>query len=268
VTVSRPDGSTFGAVVHYPVQMNKEGAPASRIAFPVPVISFGHAYLSTPDLCASTLDHLASNGYIVIASRSGSELFPDHEQFAEDMGYCLTFLVAQTSQPNSQWYQQVDVERLGLLGHSMGGGAAVLAAATDERIKAVASMAAAETRPSAVEAAGRVTAPICFLIATEDRIAPAERHAMPMYEAAGSPKLAFLIEGGFHCGFLDANAFGCDDGSLGRADQLAITWDRLVAFFDLYLRELPDARERVLAPSPPEGPHVTILDEQGGETVN
>ena len=63
-----------------------------------------------------------------------------------------------------------DLRRLGVLGHSTGGGAAVLAAAKDDQIRAVVTVTAAETKPSAVEAAGRVEAPSLHLIGAEGRL--------------------------------------------------------------------------------------------------
>lgn len=269
VTVGRPDGSTFTAVVYYPVSDNKEGVPHARVIFPAPVISFGHGYLAPPEVCASTLERLACRGYIVIASRSGLELFPSHRLFAEDLRHCLTFMADQHANPDSIWYQQVNVEAFGLLGLSMGGGACILAAADDSRVKAVATMAAAETRPPASEAAGDVTVPVCFLIGTDDQIAPAEQHALKIYEAAGPQRLALLIEGGYHCGFADLNApCICDQGSIERHDQLAVTCERLTAFFDLRLRNHPDAREQLLAASPAGSPNVIVLGEVADEAVN
>lgn len=269
VTVGRPDGSTFTAVVYYPVSDNKEGVPHARVIIPAPVISFGHGYLALPEVCTSTLEHLACRGYIVIASRSGLELFPSHQMFAEDLCHCLTFMADQHANPDSIWYQQVNVEAFGLLGLSMGGGACILAAADDPRVKAVATMAAAETRPPASEAAGDVSVPVCFLLGTEDQIAPPAQHGLKIYEAAGPQRLALLIEGGYHCGFTDLNApCICDQGSIERQDQLAVTCERLTAFFDLHLRNHPDARAQLLAPSPPGSPSVIVLGEVADEAVN
>jgi dienelactone hydrolase len=58
-----------------------------------------------------------------------------------------------------------------VLGHSIGGGAAVLAAAADKSIGAVVTVTAAATRPSAVEAATRVHVPGLHLVGEDDDIA-------------------------------------------------------------------------------------------------
>jgi len=261
VQVERTDDTEFEAVVFHPVQISKEGVFYSRIAYPLPAIVFGHAYLQPPEVYAATLEALASYGHIVIAPQSGSDLFPDHEQLAEDMSHCLTFLEEQTGREDSPWHQQIDVNRFGLLGHSMGGGAAILVAASDARVKAVATLAAAETTPSAIEAASRTRTPKLFLFGSEDRIAPPDRHALAIYEAAAPPRLAIVIEGGSHCGFLDSPALLCDDGQISRTAQLAFTWERLTAFFDLYLRDTPEARQRLVGSPADEDPSFFILSD-------
>lgn len=250
VMVIRPDSSTFPAVVYHPIQISKDGVPFARITYPVPTIAFGHGYLASPDLYASTLEHLASHGYIVIATRSGGETFPDHRALADDLLLSLTYMTLQSGDPGSQFYQQVDPNRLAMIGHSMGGGAAILAAADDARVKAVATLACAETDPSAIEAAARMAVPALYLYGTEDSIAPPDQHALAVYANAGQPKLAMGIIGGCHCGFIDEWMSFCDVGSLSRTDQLSLVWDRLTAFLDLYLLELPESRDQLLAPAP------------------
>ena len=81
---------------------------------------------------------------------------------------------------------------------------------------------------------------------------------MPIYEAVASPRVLLLIDGGFHCGFLDSPIIFCDEGSIAREAQLALTWSRAAAFFDQHLRNLPDAYERLVAPAA-GGPGLEIL---------
>jgi hypothetical protein len=58
-----------------------------------------------------------------------------------------------------------------------------------------------------------------------------------MYDAAFAPRRLPLLDGGWHCGFLDSSFFGCDSGSLPRETQLALTRGLLTAFFTLYLKD-------------------------------
>jgi hypothetical protein len=85
VTVQRPAGGQFPALLFYPAMAQGEGAPYDGSGAPYPAISFGHGYLQPPTRYQSTLEHLATWGYFVIATKSGLELFPDHEEYAADL---------------------------------------------------------------------------------------------------------------------------------------------------------------------------------------
>ena len=118
----------------------------------------------------------------------------------------------------------------------MGGGASILATQRDTRIRALANMAAAETNPSAIAAIAGVFVPVCLIAGDEDSIVPPSGHTIPMYDNALAPRRLPLLDGGWHCGFLDSSFFGCDSGSLPRATQLALTRGLLTGFFNLYLK--------------------------------
>ncbi len=237
VAVTRSDKSAFKALLYYPAQTATQNAEIHSQAGPCPGISFGHGYQVNPDKYRSTFAHLASWGYAVIASRSGGELFPSHQNFANDLIYCLTWLIEQSENPASFIYQFLDSSSLGLSGHSMGGGASILAAAADHRVKAVANLAAANTNPSAITAIQSVHVPVCLISGSDDTIVPVGSHGQLMYNNALAPKQLPVIQGGSHCGFMDSNILFCDSGSLSRNEQLAITRHLLTAFFELHLKQ-------------------------------
>ena len=237
VSVPRPGGGSFDALLFYPASGSGQGATYEGGGAPYPAISFGHGWMTAVTRYQSTLEHLASWGYFVIASKSYGGLFPNHSAFADDLRWCLTYLEDQGANPGSWLYQQVDTAALGVSGHSMGGGASILAAERDSRIRVVASMAAAETNPSAVASIAGVQVPVFLIACDEDSIAPPSGHTIPMYDAAFAPRRLPLLEGGWHCGFLDSSFFGCDSGSLPRETQLALTRGLLTAFFNLYLKD-------------------------------
>ena len=237
VTVTRPSGSTFGALLYYPALAAEQNADIDPQAGPCPGISFGHGFTVDPDKYSSTFAHLASWGYVVIASRSeGGFWFPNHQNFANDLRHCLTWLVEQSDDPGSFLHTFIDADALGLSGHSMGGGASILAASADSRVKAVANLAAAETRTSAIDAISSVAVPVSLIAGSADSITPVGSHGQLMYNNGNEPKQLPIITGAYHCGFLDSNILFCDSGSISRSQQLAITRHLLTAFFELHLK--------------------------------
>lgn len=239
VTVKRADDSTFEALLYVP-------GPAQSSA-PFPAITFGHGFLTPPGLYDVTLEHLASWGYVVIATKSGLEPFPRHDLYALDMLDCLGFLEAETSRPGSSLFGTIDTNRFGASGHSMGGGASILAAAMDTRVRVVANMAAANTRPSAQAVAAVLDIPTCYLAGSEDRIAPLDRHTGPIFEGTRAPALLAVIQGGSHCGFVGVPLPDavCDEATMPLERQLALSHHLLTAFFELYLRGRNDVWQDV-----------------------
>ena len=236
VTVTRANGSTFSAVLFYPATAQGQGASFDPAGAPYPAISFGHGFLQGVGQYQSTLEHLATHGYLVIASESESGLSPNHANFALDLSRCLTWLEQQHADPESFLFGAVNTGAFGMSGHSMGGGASILATAQDARVRALANLAAANTNPSAVNAMASVTVPSRLIAGDRDTITPVKQHGQLMYNNATAPKQLPLILGGFHCGFTDASFLFCDSGTISRAQQLAVTRRLLTEFFDLHLK--------------------------------
>jgi len=70
-------------------------------------------------------------------------------------------------------------------------------------------LAAAETNPSAVEAAGGFGGPALIFSGAKDRVAPPASHQIPMYNALpGACKYLITITNGSHCQFSE-NPFIC-----------------------------------------------------------
>jgi pimeloyl-ACP methyl ester carboxylesterase len=250
VTVGRPDGTTFDAVLFYPTAA--EGvADYDPTGAPYPAVSFGHGFLIDVPFYESTLGRLAARGYFVIATRSALEPLPDHAAYARDLLRCLDYLEAENADETSPWFQQVDTAALGLFGHSMGGGAALAAAATDDRLGALVTLAPSELfDPSVIDAAPSVTAPSRFIVGDMDGFTPADSHALRMYESAPPPKQFTLILGGNHCGFMDRPVpFFCDLAGLPRDEQLDLTVELTADFFDNYLKQSPTTEPLVWGPA-------------------
>jgi dienelactone hydrolase len=267
VVVPRPGGNgQFTARLYVPLP----GAGAVdevRGVAATPIVAFGHGYLTPVERYDSTLQQLASWGLTVIAPRSGGGPFPDHGHFADDLGTALDWLASVPASKPDWPGLPIEGEARGVSGHSMGAGAAVLAAAADPRIRSLATLAAAETRPSAIDAAARLAVPALFVAASDDAITPVAAHQQPMYDAvSGAPAQLRTIEGGSHCGFLDEPILPgliCDRAAIADAEQLALSRSLLVAWFRSELAG--DERTRATA-WPEAGTDALRLESKGSRT--
>lgn len=143
VSILRLGGGSFDAPLFYPASESGQGASYDGSGAPYPAISFGRGRITAVTRYQSTLEPLASWGHFVIASKSYGRLPPDHGAFADDLRWCLTRLEGQHAKPSPWPFEQVNTAEFGFSGHSMGGGASILAAERDGRIRVVANMAAA-----------------------------------------------------------------------------------------------------------------------------
>jgi predicted dienelactone hydrolase len=235
VLITRPDNTTFSALVYYPATTAGTNTPvASGGEFSA--ITFGHGFFQTPNRYFGTLQHLASYGHVVIAPASEVGLAPNHTDFANDMRMTFDYLAARNSNPMDPLFGRIDTSGFGVFGHSMGGGSGLLATAGDPRIKAFAGLATAITNPSPVPLMPSIHVPVALLAGDEDGIVPYDTATVPLYDAATAPKLQPLITGGYHVGFQDDPfPIFADSGSLPAEEQLAITRSYLTSFFGLYL---------------------------------
>ncbi|MGO1054074.1 dienelactone hydrolase family protein [Crossiella sp. CA198] len=150
----------------------------------LPAVAFGHGWLQPTRRYLGLLKHLASWGIVVAAPGTHTGALPSHRLFAADL---RTALDVCTGVRLGEGQISVHPERLALAGHSMGAGAAVLAAAEDERIRAVVTLALAETRPSALDAAHQCAMPGLHLSAVQDLVAPTVGHVEPVAQAWAGP---------------------------------------------------------------------------------
>ncbi|MFO0828966.1 MAG: hypothetical protein U0572_12565 [Phycisphaerales bacterium] len=270
VTVTRPNGSTFTATLHYPATAPGVNTPFDPTGGPYPIVSFGHGFLQPVTQYQSTLGHLASHGYFAIASQSQGSIFPSHAAFAADMRSCLDWVIGQGG-AGGAYAGSVASDRVAFSGHSMGGGCALLAAKDDPRERAVVTLAVADTNPSSIAAAASVASATRLIVGSQDTIVPPASTAAPMYANLPGPRQLATIVGGFHCGFTDGDFAFCDSGSITRAEQLAKTRALMTRFLDLHLRfDAPGVQDEwsgVWGPTSPAVEGVTLALDPGVTVV-
>lgn len=167
---------------------------------------------------------------MVIAPNTQTSLFPNHSAFADDLVAAVDWAAAEVP--------SADPAETAVAGHSMGGGAALLAADRDPDLRAAATLAAAETSPSAVKASAGIEAPALYVVGAKDGVVSPST-TRRMYDAKPSPASWVSITGGYHCGFVDSSSFfglGCDSGSISRSAQLSITAQVLGDWLDQQLK--------------------------------
>ncbi len=215
-------GRTLNCRVYYPAALEGAEAQIDTAHGPYPIVAFGHGFFMQTGYYLSHFRHLATHGFVVIAPQ-----FPDtqHGELADDLLYCVEYLRQQHSIGGSRFRGLLDTASIGLSGHSMGGGASLLAAVRDPRVKVVAPLAAAETTPSAIAVMNQIAGFVYLIAGASDGIAPPAAHQIPMYNNANPPKVLCNIREANHTRFMDVSTFDFTDpnGTLTRPQQLLIT---------------------------------------------
>ena len=93
-----------------------------------PVITWGNGTGSSPSLYGVLLRHLASHGFVVIASNSPNVASGDPPPMVAG----VSWVIEQNDDPTSPLYRQIDVQHVGATGHSQGGFATSVAGGDDQ----------------------------------------------------------------------------------------------------------------------------------------
>ena len=204
----------------------------------LPAVALGHDWLQSPDRYLPLLRHLASWGIVAAAPGSHRGPIPSHARFSADLRTTLDVCVGVRL---GEGAISVDRRRLALAGHGMGGGCAVLAAADrgPDELAAVVTLAAAQTRPSAIEAARSVTVPGLHLSAGKDQVSPPAAGAEPLAAAWGGPVVLRELPKANHLGFLSGKALvdallaGSPQGSTAKLTRALVTGFLLHTLLDV-----------------------------------
>ncbi len=186
--------------IYYPADITGDNVPfAAALSGKVPAISFGHGFVMTYDAYANIKDAVVAEGYIIAFPTTEGSLSPSHSEFGKDLAFVLKKVAELGSTSGSVLFNKVDTGNC-VMGHSMGGGAAHLAMTFDPSIKAIATLAAAETTPSATTAAASVTAPALVFAGENDCVSPPATNQLLMYTALSAACKHYIkIKGGSHC---------------------------------------------------------------------
>lgn len=237
-------GRQIQTEIYYPATTAGNNVPC--VAGEHPVIVFGHGFAMAWDAYENIWMQYAAKGYILAFPRTEGGLIPgpSHNDFGLDLKLVGEKMVAEGAVSSSILHQKVK-NAVVIMGHSMGGGATMLAGASNSNIKGIVGLAPAETNPSAIAAAANITVPALIFSGGQDGVTPPAEHHLPIYNALGSSCKSFVnIVGGAHCYFANSN-FNCDFGegtassgiSITRAQQQARTYGILDPWLEFILKD-------------------------------
>ena len=216
-------GRQIQTEVYYPTYTAGENTAVAT--FPdFPVLVFGHGFAMGWDAYQNIWEHLVPQGYIMAFVRTEGSLIPapSHGDFGQDLALVATKMLALNGTAGSLFQGKVKQKSV-IMGHSMGGGATLLAASNNGSIAGVVGFAPAETTPSAIGVCSNITVPALIFSGSNDGVTPPGTNHIPMYQGIASTCKSFVsITGGAHCYFANSN-FNCDFGESTSSQGISIT---------------------------------------------
>ena len=264
------------ALVNIPAYKNAQVAPKDAA---YPVIIFSHGWNGFNAQNTGQALELASHGYVVIAIQhtygavvtvfpdgtiapNNPKALPENEndpnyevvarklvdQWAGDISFTLDQFESLNKDSGSIFFQKLDMNRVGVYGHSTGGGAAIQFCGTDPRCKAVLGMDPFMRPVSAEVIANGVSQPSFFLFSQgwADLVGSKNNQLFnQFYPNVSDSKGAIVIQGTKHFDFTDlpllspiAPQLGLK-GPLNGKRVIKIVDSYLLDFFEMTLNNKP-----------------------------
>ena len=200
-----------GKIVFYPQEMLENDET-------YPVIVWANGTMCPPVLYYSLLSLIAKGGYIVIANTN--VMSASGEKQIES----IDFILEENADETSVFYQRVDAENIGAIGHSQGGRSSVNAAQADDRIDCIMSIAGSNFEKE-VE---NLTTPALFVTGQFDIIVMSSKWVEPAYELSQGPAVFASLYQGIHTScILEAEKYS----------SYAVEW------FDAWLKNDAEAKD-------------------------
>jgi dienelactone hydrolase len=89
--------------------------PSKNGKHPVVVWTCGNG--GTVDFYASFLDHLASHGFFVVADKASTS---DRQAEVTSQATAIDWVLAETAKQGGEYFEKLDVDRIAVMGHSLG----------------------------------------------------------------------------------------------------------------------------------------------------
>jgi dienelactone hydrolase len=251
--ITEIDATTKAPLTNDSVSLHVAYPTAGPAAGPYPVVILAHGYTLKPTQYYGYIKRLATFGYVAMTA-DYTESLRSNIKDADDLRGALDWALAATELAG-----KVDAAKVGVMGHSRGGKAAVLAASRDARFKAVLGLDPVDSAsplgcdpvtecPDASSAMASLSIPSAFLGETTDQTgvfqpcAPAADNYTTFYGSAPSKSLEVTLLGANHMSFLDdpktcgTTCSFCNAETGTHADLISLARAMTVSFFERNLR--------------------------------
>ena len=227
--------------IYYPAMSAGNNTPIAAGVFPL--ITFGHGFVMAWSAYQNFWDILVPEGYILAFPTTESGLSPSHADFGKDLKFLITKI--QSSGAGTTVPSSGVGTTSAIMGHSMGGGSAFLAAENNSSITTIVTFAAANTNPSSITASQHISVPTLLFSGSNDCVTPPSKHQNIMYDSTASAyKTQVTITGGGHCYFANSN-FNCTFGestcspspTITRAEQQSVANGFLKLWLAYFLKD-------------------------------
>jgi hypothetical protein len=172
--------SIEGYDIYHPVDLGRNG-------FKHPIVTWGNGTGATPDDYSGLLTHMASHGFIVIASRS------TQVASGKEMLEGVAYMTRQNDNPASIFFGHLDIDAVGATGHSQGA-RGTLNSASSPLIKAICPMEPGPIEPESIVFGG----PMFLIGGAADNIVVVDELVVPIFEASTVPTIMGILDGATH----------------------------------------------------------------------
>ncbi len=243
----------YPAISGNPVHPDKGGAP-------YPAVVFTHGFGASKEYYSWIGNLLAEQGFVISIFTTPNPLSINIWQYVAGIKLSIDYLEEKCKVKEDILHELIKKESIGVMGHSFGAGAAIIAGSEDKRIKAVVALAP----PGRIQqerlgwfgdliaksgiiqnpidiiedSANILSSPIQIHVGSCDRLCP-PTDIYRYYEAAKGPKDFQIIEGGNHVQFSDYDLTFrglLDNGSqITLEQQQEISLKNFLTWFNKYL---------------------------------
>ncbi len=206
-------GPQGGYTLYHPEELAPDGALN-------PIVAWGNGGLTTPDWYPM-LPHLASHGFVVIASNNSLVT-------GDDVRAGLDWIIEQNEEASSDFYQKLDTDNVSGVGYS-NGGLATYGIADDKRLVTIVIISGANTTADSRAAnMPKLHTPIAYLCTDDDA---SQGNCASDYGVVEVPAFFGVLNGTEHVSVV------FDDAAIDRLSAATTAWLRWQQMNDQSLKD-------------------------------